>query len=163
MDGHEPNKGEFASWRSYWAYANEVRHGRRYVWSDEVKAFLEAVRETSEKRAFHIQKNQQFFRAQVGWQHEVEELEDGTLDGPLAFSAARMKPVAGRVTGGRANAPGIAVLYLALDWETALAEARPWIGSQVSVSQFRTTRDLKALNLTEGFGKHWMPIFSATE
>ena len=163
MDGDESNEVEFASWRSYWAYAKEVRRGRRYVWSNEVQAFLEAVRQTAEKRAFRIQKDHPFFRAQVGWQHEVKELEDGTLNGPLAFCPARMKPVADCATGGRANAAGITVLYLALDPETAIAEARPWIGSQVSVSQFRTTRELKGLNLTEEFGKHWMPAFSATE
>ena len=31
------------------------------------------------------------------------------------------------------------------------------------MSQFRTNRELKALNLTEEFGKHWMPEFSAKE
>ena len=163
MEGDKLNEAEFASWRSYWAYAKEVRRGRRYVWSREVEAFLNSVRRTAENRAFRIEKDYPFFRAQVGWEQEFEELEDGTLVGPLAFSPARMKPVPDRAASGRANAAGIAVLYVALDPETAIAEARPWIGSQVSVSQFRTTRELKALNLTEEFGKHWMPAFSATK
>ena len=163
MNGQESNEVEFASWQSYWAFSREVRRGRRYVWSNEVKAFLRAVRKTAGKRAFPIQESQPLFRAQVGWEHEVNELEDGTLEGPLAFGPSRMKPIADRATGGRANAPGIAVLYLALDRETAIAEVRPWIGSHVSVSQFKTTRELKALNLTEEFGKHWMPAFSAAE
>ena len=163
MHEDKADEAEFASWRSYWAYAKEVRRGCRYVWSREVEAFLNGVRHTAEKRAFRIKKDYPFFRAQVGWQQEVEELEDGTLVGPLAFSPARMKPAADRATSGRANAAGIAVLYVALDPETAIAEARPWIGSQVSVSRFRTTRELQALNLTEEYGKHWMPTFSATE
>ena len=154
---------EFASWRSYWLFATEVRRGRRFVWSDEVERFLGAVRATARKRAFSIPKGQAFYRAQVGWEHEVVELEDGTMAGPLAFCAARMKPDAAHATSGRANAPGIPVLYLALDPDTAVAEVRPWIGSQVSVSQFRTNRKLKGLNLTEEFGKHWMPEFSAKE
>ena len=163
MSEDESNETEFSSWRSYWDYAKEVRRGRRYVWSRKVESFLNGVRRTAERRTFRIDKDYPFYRAQVGWQQEVEEQEDGTLVGPLAFGPARMKPVSNSAKGGRANAEGIAVLYVALDPETAIAEARPWIGSRVSVSQFRTTRELKALNLTEEYGKHWMPVFSATE
>lgn len=111
------------------------------------------MRSTSQKREFAIAKNAPFFRAQVGWARGVEEREDGTLEDPVAFGAERMKPVASRTPNGRANAAGIPVLYLAVHKETAIAEVRPWIGSQVSLSQFRTIRELKALNLTEGFGK----------
>ena len=163
IDGNESNEADFTSWQSYWAYAKEVRRGRRYVWSANVQSFLDAVRRTARKREFRIKKDQPFFRAQVEWQHEVVERDDGTFSGPLAFGAERMKPVADCARDGRANAAGIAVLYLAVDAETAIAEVRPWIGSQVSVSQFRTTSELRALDLTQEFGKHWMPAFSAKE
>ena len=125
-----------------------------------VRSFLECVRLTAKKRAFRIQSDQPLFRARVGWHCEVRELDDGTLDRPLAVPAACMKPVPGRARPGRANAAGIPVLYLGVDADTAVAEVRPWIGSQVSVSQFRTTRELRALDLTQRFGKHWMPPFS---
>ena len=161
--GDVSSEVEFASWQSYLTYAKEVRRGRRYVWPENVQSFLDAVRRSARKREFRIKTDQPFFRAQEGWRHEVEEREDGTLGGPLAFCARRMKPVADRVSDGRANAAGIAVLYLAVDPETAIAEVRPWIGSQVSVSQFRTTRELRALDLTQEFGKHWMPEFSVKE
>ena len=36
IDGNESNEAEFTSWQSYWAYAKEVRRGRRYVWSANV-------------------------------------------------------------------------------------------------------------------------------
>ena len=163
IGGDAPHAVEFASWQSYWAYSKAVRRGRRYIWSTDVQSFLTAVRGTLRNREFRIGKDQPFFRAQVGWEHEATEREDGSIDGPLAFGATRMKPVADRVGDGRANASGISVLYLAVDLETAVAEARPWIGSQVSVSQFRTNRVLRALDLTQQFGKHWMPEFSARE
>ena len=163
----KPNSGEvlkvgdFASWNSYWEYSNAVRRRNRYFWPREVRQFLKAVRLTSKKREFLIAKDQPFYRAQVGW--DKEEREDGTPIGPNAYGPKRMKPVASFTTGGRANAAGIPVLYLAMEIETAIAEVRPWIGSPVSVSQFRTTRDLKALDLTQEFGKYRMPPFSAVD
>ena len=161
--GEGSGDGEFAGWRSYWAYSNAVRNAWRYIWPTDVQQFLEAVRRTAKKREFLIPKNQPFFRAQVGWEHDVEEMEDGTLYGPMAFGPQRMKPVASYITDGRANAAGIPVLYLAMEVDTAIAEVRPWVGSAVSVSQFRTTRELRALDLTQEFGNHWMPPFSVKD
>ena len=71
----------------------------------------------------------------------------------MAFDAERMKPDANLIPDGRVNTAGIPVLYLAIHRETAIAEVRPWIGTKVSVSQFRTTRKLKALDLTREYGK----------
>ena len=144
---------EFASPWSYSEFASAVRRGRRYVWSSKVQEFLEAVRRTAKNREFPIDKNKPFFRAQLGWERDLEERDDGSIADPVAFGAERMKPVASRTPDGRANAAGIPVLYLAVKKKTAIAEVRPWIGSQVSVSKFRTTRELKALDLTEEFGK----------
>lgn len=161
IDGDELKDGEFASWNSYWKYSNAVRRRHRYVWPREVQQFLKAVRLTSKKRKFHIAKDQPFYRAQVGW--DEEELEDGTHIGPNAYGPKRMKPDASYITSGRANAAGIPVLYLAVEIETAIAEVRPWVGSPVSVSQFRTTRNLRALDLTQEFGKLRLPPFSAVD
>ena len=157
--GAGPKDKEFASWRSYWSYWKTVRHARRYVWPIEVREFLDSVRRTAKKRELVIPENMPFYRAQVGWKYDVKELKDGTLSGPRAFGPHRMKPKASRAREGRANAAGIPVLYLAFEIETAIAETRPWIGSQVSVSQFRTTRELRVLDLTQGVGEHWMPAF----
>ena len=163
MSGGASGNVEFASWRSYWSYSKTVRRERRYMWPRAVQEFLEAVRQTAKKRELLIPKDHPFYRAQVGWAHEVEERDDGTLEGPIAFGPKRMKPTASHALDYRANAAGIPVLYLAMEIETAIAEVRPWIGSAVSVSHFRTTRELRALDLTQEFGKHWMPGFSAKE
>ena len=163
MSDQASDEGEFASWQSYWSYSKTVRRQRRYVWPRAVRDFLEVVRKTARKRELVIPKDQPFFRAQVGWECDVEEGDDGTLQGPIAFGPTRMKPTASHALDYRANAAGIPVLYLAMEVETAIAEVRPWIGSAVSVSQFRTTRELRGLDLTQQFGKPWMPAFSAKE
>ena len=59
-----------------------------------------------------------------------------------------MCPRPGRATEGRANPKGIPYLYLASNRETALAEVRPWVGSHVSVGQFKIIRELKVVNCT---------------
>lgn len=59
-----------------------------------------------------------------------------------------MCPRTERATEGRANPKGIPCLYLASNRETALAEVRPWVGSYVSVGQFKIVRELKVVNCT---------------
>ena len=79
--------------------------------------------------------------------------ESGTvIEGvvPVAFGAQRMKPLSTKASEGRANATGIAVLYLSNTAETAIAEVRPWLGSMVSVARFKVLRDLRAVDLTRG-------------
>lgn len=49
---------------------------------------------------------------------------------------------------GRMNAKGISVFYGATSVDTALAEVRPPVGSQVAVAQFDIIRPLKVLDLT---------------
>jgi RES domain-containing protein len=57
-----------------------------------------------------------------------------------------MKPPADRAQEGRVNPKGIPCLYLATMRETAISEVRPWLGTLVSVAQFRTTRPLRIVD-----------------
>jgi hypothetical protein len=52
-----------------------------------------------------------------------------------------MKPLRDRASEGRANPKGIPYLYLATREKTAILEVRPWIGSYVSVGQFKLRGD----------------------
>lgn len=56
---------------------------------------------------------------------------------PIAISAGRMNPV------------GISVFYGALSKDTAIAEVRPFVGGLVVVGQFKPTRKLKLLDLSQ--------------
>ena len=72
---------------------------------------------------------------------------------PKGFSGDRMKPIGEFAGEGRANSSGIPVLYLASTEKTAISEVRPWVGSQVSVAQFKVSRNLNAIDLTQGHGE----------
>ena len=144
------DRSEFSSWMSYLEFANRVKKERRYAWDDEVEAFLEAVLATSENRTRTLPSGTVFWRAQLGvdWHYDSNE----GIEHRMGFGPDRMKPIAHIVREGRANSVGIPVLYLASAEQTAISEVRPWIGSSVSLAQFRIVRDLKAIDLTAGFG-----------
>lgn len=149
-----PDKPEFASWRSYDEFARQVRHLRRYVWNTEVRAFLDTVRATLRDRDVKISEGTALCRAQRGVVYDPV-VQDGIEVGevPHGYGAARMKPLPNRAPEGRANPAGIPVLYLASSEQTAISEVRPWIGAEISVAQFEVLRDLRAVNLSLGHGQ----------
>jgi hypothetical protein len=63
-----------------------------------------------------------------------------------------MKPLEDRALEGRSNPKGIPCLYLATNQETALSETRPWMGSLISIGQFKTMRGLSVINCTSDRG-----------
>jgi hypothetical protein len=141
MDGPH----EFASWRSYWNFARSVGREFRYIRSAEVEAFLAVVLETSHSRRIEIPEKHLYWRAQLGhgWR-PMNSYSDDEI--PCAHPRARMKPLLGRATDGRVNPRGIPSLYLATTKEAAMSEVRPWVGSYVSVGQFRTRRPLTVVD-----------------
>lgn len=155
MSLDDPTKPEFASWMSYQEFARRVRHERRYVWESEVQAFLNTVLETLKNRDVRIAKDTNFYRAQQGVVYDPVFGDDGVEVGeePHGFGRDRMKPRLNRAREGRANPTGIPILYLASSKETAISEVRPWVGSEISVAQFKILRDLRALNLSLGHGQ----------
>jgi hypothetical protein len=155
MNLDDPTRPEFASWRSYQEFARRVRHTRRYVWDRQVKAFLDTVLATLKDRDVKIQKDSVLYRAQRDIQYDSVVTDDGDEIGqePRGFGAERMKPKANRATEGRINPAGIPVLYLASTEQTAISEVRPWVGSEISVAQFKLIRDVKAVNLSLGHGQ----------
>lgn len=62
-------------------------------------------------------------------------------------------PPAEKLEGGRANPPGVAYFYGALDPRTAVAEMRPWRGARVSVAKFEATAKLSLVDLTGTLSK----------
>lgn len=146
---------EFKSWRSYWDFEHATKQRTRYVRDPETEAFLQAVRHTGEKRVQIIPADGFLWRAQLGCVWEtVRENNEHLYDIPAPYAEQRMKPLVGQVTEGRANPKGIPYLYLASERDTALAEVQPWMGSLISVGQFKTRHQLRIVNCTkdrEGF------------
>ena len=136
--------GTFKSWQSYSQFETKIKHQSRYIHSTEVEIFCRTVLKTAEARIEVIPKDSILWRAQLGhgWRFENEDV--GEI--PAPHEPERMCPKIGRANEGRANPKGIPYLYLASNRDTALAEVRPWVGSYVSVGQFKISRKLRVVN-----------------
>ena len=134
----------FKSWHSYGDFSREVTHGNRYIYSDDVKDFLSNVSETSTARVTPVKLGSILWRAQLGsdWQPVVQDGEE-VADEPVPFSPQRMKPVPYEALEGRVNPKGIPCLYLATTKDTALAEVRPWLDSNISVGTVQDCQEAK--------------------
>jgi hypothetical protein len=140
---------EFESWRSYWDFERATKRQTRYVRDADTEGFLATVLSTAEKRVESIPSERFLWRAQLGCAWEPLHQDGQYIDDvPAPFPPERMRPLPDRAVEGRANPKGIAYLYVATNRETALAEVRPWIGSLVSVGQFKTLRPLRVVNCT---------------
>lgn len=152
---------EFTTVNSYDDFQRTVKSQARYIHNDEVRSFLATVLETSTSRSNVIEKGSVFWRAQRGYtwrRYKVGDEEELDQD---AFESERMVPNAALVGDGRINPRGIPCLYLASTKETAMAEVRPWLGSFISVAQFKVMRDLKIVDCSKD--KHdfgWQFVFN---
>lgn len=144
----------FQSHNDYWLFQNEVKNTSRYVWSPKVKAFFCAFEETCKKREDKIPKQAVLWRAQLGNNYRKEKINDEKgnvvdyIEEEIPFSPNRMKPKKNYCLDGRANPIGVPYLYLATHKDTALAEVRPWIGTYISLAQFRILKELIVINFT---------------
>jgi hypothetical protein len=146
---------EFESWRSFWNFRQEVARNWRYVRTAEAQRFLSAVAAESHAHSTEITKGRRFYRAQVAYYDVFDEAVGEAFPGPAL--PERMFPLRDRATEGRVNPKGIPCLYIAADKHTALAEARPWIGSLVSLALLRTRKQLRVVDCTKGAERS--PIF----
>jgi hypothetical protein len=140
------NMSGFKSWRSFWDFNHAVRRKSRYVRAQEHEEFLATIAETSRGRKIALKGGACLWRAQLGHDWREERQEDDTFEVQCAYSPERMKPFSDKAYDGRANPKGIPCLYLANSKETAMSEVRPWVGSYVSVGQFKVLRDQQLID-----------------
>jgi RES domain len=141
---------EFPFTDSYHRFEQNVKKRNRYVYGPEVRDFLEVVIEISESRKDSIPKLSILFRAQRGYGWRLENAgTDEEYESPDAFEPARMVPNAEFVNDGRVNPRGIPCLYMATTAETAMAEVRPWVGSYISLAQFKVMRDVTVVDCSK--------------
>jgi len=140
------------SWRGYWRYrrfTQSVKNYLRYARTKSVDDLLQHVLESSKERVDTVLCGEVYWRARLGCTNAAIETDSpicATAQIEQPFLAEDMKPIPNWHVEGRANPRGIPYLYLANDRETALAEVRPWIGSQISLAQMEIVRDLKVIN-----------------
>src|SRR3990172_1479171 len=133
--------------RDFWKFEQSVKRDRRYVRDKQAEEFLQSLRQTSTKRKLLFKKGSILWRSQVGhcWEPLIQD-DEHIDDVPGPLMPERMKPLRDRAAEGRVNPKGIPYLYLATNKETAMAEVRPWIGSLISVAQFKVRRNLKVVD-----------------
>lgn len=138
----------FKSWQSYWKFRNAVTNSSRYIFDEETDRFLAEVLETCKPRQRTIKKGAIFWRSQLGSDTRPVCDDDGNeiADEPCPHPVDRMKPLKFSASEGRANPKGISYLYLATSKETAMSEVRPWIGSEISVAQFKINNELSIID-----------------
>ncbi|MFZ1290218.1 MAG: RES family NAD+ phosphorylase [Melioribacteraceae bacterium] len=141
---------EFNSWKSFADFAKTVRYKNRYLYDQEIQSFFKTLIETRQTRITNFKKGKIFWRAQLGCQL-IPKYENGkhTSDLQLAFPKDRMKPIPDKAKEGRSNPSGIPFLYVATDRNTAMAEVRPWIGSQITLAKLKTNRKISLINLAK--------------
>lgn len=140
---------EFQSYQSYHQFQRAVRRKNRYIYDSDVKDFFQTVLETSKSKIEEVEEGSILWRAQIGhdWEPYYEENEH-IDDVPCVFKAERMKPLQDSASEGRANPKGIPYLYLSTHMNTAMAEVRPWIGSYISLAQFKLLKGVRLINCT---------------
>lgn len=146
----------FDSYRSYRSFVTSVNQSR-YFRSETDLRFLEAVFESSLERREIIPAGAVLFRAQVGhdWRKD-DRFDDDDISYPCAHPPQRMKPLPNRASEGRVNPKGAPVLYTATNYETAVAEVRPWVGAYVSVAAMELQRAVTLVNCTEDDRRIWL-------
>jgi hypothetical protein len=138
---------EFNSWQSYSVFAHKVMNCCRYIHDEEVSNFLETLWETSNKRIKRIKDGSKLWRAQLGCDYrQIFEKHEYVYDEEVPYSEFRMTPLPDRASEGRSNPKGIPYLYLSTEKNTALAEVRPSVGSNISLAIFKIIRELKVID-----------------
>ncbi len=141
------NTNEFDSpfdWKNFAVYLNDKN---RFVLIQQWKKFIDRVLTTAQKRTMRIKKDTKLLRARMGttW----VEFEDGDTQ-PTPLPPEQMgAPPKHLASDGRLNPFGIPYLYLTTDTDTAVAELRPWMGSDVTVGLFNILKDLKVIDTTK--------------
>jgi len=137
-------KNEFLSpddWQGFNKYLSETN---RFILSDYWKKFVDNIIKTAQKRTKIIEINKTLVRARIGtsW----IEFDDGD-EQPYPISPHEMGPPSKHIAiAGRSNSEGIPYLYLASSIDTAVAEIRPWIRSEVTIGFFKILSDLRIVN-----------------
>lgn len=130
--------------------------GPRFIHDQNTQDFLNEVLRTSQSRVDILNEGYVFWRSQLG-SNFIKQIDDeGNEIGEEScpFPKERMHPQDNMAIEGRVNPKGIPCLYLATNEKTAMYEARPWVGSEISVAQFRTTKNLKIVDCSRNFEKN---------
>ncbi len=116
-----------------------LRYENRFSLPDKLEKIVNIFVDSYADNSITIAIGDKFWRARA---HSYEQKE--------AFDAMSMGAPPPEVSSaGRINPQGISYLYCAYEEETAISEIRPWKGADVSVAEFETLEDVKAVDLSK--------------
>lgn len=118
----------------------ELRFANRFFLSDGAAGLVEwVVQYARHHKRQGFGGNRRFYRARKNELNQNRPYSRREMGAPPAMRSGQ----------GRINPVGVPYLYLASDAETAVAEARPWIGCKVTVAEFRTAGAVEVVNLSK--------------
>lgn len=149
----------FDSPTDWYHFCRYLEVENRYVLAPRWEKFINAIVETAQKRVQVLEKGVKLARARMG----VKEIEDEKYDclvdiRPLPPEEMGAPPSL-KAKDGRINPHGISYLYLSDSVETAIAEARPWVGAEVSMGYFRLLTNQKLINTSGDKKILFLPVF----
>jgi hypothetical protein len=137
------------------AFARYIKHRRRYILeaghfelSGRPDDWLPKAIIASEAK-IEVAPGEIYFRARKGSQLKTFPLHDEKWPLPVDEMGAPRENLT--TSGGRANPPGIAYLYVCKEEDTAVAEVRPGIGEDVSIRMIRSKQALRLVDLQKPF------------
>ncbi len=137
----------FTSPNAYWKFRDGVLTSHRYILDADTDEFLTTLREQARTHEQKLDAGTILWRAQLGCDSRpIMEGDEEVAEEPAGYSPERMRPLKNRAREGRVNPKGIPCLYLSNRKETAMSEVRPWLGSSISLAQFKILRDLTIVN-----------------
>ncbi len=145
----------FLSALEYLWFEKTVKSEFRYVRDTRTNEFLDAVLLTSKNRKESINKDQTYWRSQLGSSKSggIKYETTRLFQEDVPYPVERMKPSVDKAKEGRSNPKGIPYLYLTSEKQTAIQEVRPWIGSLISVAEFQIVKDLKIIDCSRNIHK----------
>jgi hypothetical protein len=128
----------------YYDFARSVKHEARYIHEPTAREFLTKVLTTLPLRGGFMKEGLVLCRGQRGF--TMGRAGDDQFETEQPHPPDRMVPTQEHSIDGRVSSRGIPCLYLASNMKTAVAEIRPWVGSYVSLAQFKLVKRCKVVD-----------------
>lgn len=153
----QAKKDIFENPTDWYVFCKYLTIENRYVLTPRWEKFIKAIIETSHKRVYILKEGTKLARARIGVKEVQNQKYDFLLDTVPLPPDEMGAPPSEEAKDGRINPDGISYLYLANNKETAIAEARPWVGAEVSVGYFTILKDRRLINTSQDKKRLFIP------
>jgi len=124
---------------TFLSIGEHLRHKNRFSLPNKLENIVNTFVESYTNSPTKIKKGEKVWRARANGYGQKESFDISLMGAPPS----------GVSSAGRINPQGISYLYCAFAEETAISEIRPWKGADISVGEFETLQEVKAVDLSE--------------